>query len=245
MTTVTANETTVEIKGALYAVEAIQAGECGQSAVRVVKLVNGESYDLIRTKGNVLECSCPDWVCRHEGKGTCCKHLAYAVAHGLLPVVEVAPTGEARPVVATRPVTPQDVKRARYFGLTIPKAPAVAPAAVVEAPALPSDDESACPIPARPERFAPSLEDEAYALGYSLRLDHGIAANPPAGWLLMRSSAFRLGQADGLLERHRREDEEHAAWVEERERDAFGEPGHDWHPEERVRAVGCIAARMA
>jgi hypothetical protein len=317
MATVSANEMSVEIKGALYGVESIDAGECGQSAVRVVKRVNGESYDLIRTNANVLECTCPDWVCRHDGKGTCCKHLSFAVAHGLLPVVVAAPA--PRPAVS--PVTPADVKRAAYFGLSIPKAPVVAaPVAVAElAPEIPAtnprdgwpawvdadtwelgpdfvaeplpvvsvevidlvrdarrlrreiqlspvagvrtiapvalaaDDESRGPLegPRLTARhgFAPAVEDDAYASGFYLQFNHGLAANPPAEWRLMRSSAFRLGQVAGLLARHRREDEDHeqSQWLDrraaERMAEAFGEPGDGWHDSERVRAVGVIEAR--
>ena len=112
MSILQSNALTIEIKGALYAVEAIPAGEFGTSAVRVTKLVNGEVYDLIRTDANVLECTCPDFVCRHEGNGTCCKHLAFAVANGLLPV--------ARPGVP--PITRKDMARAAAFGIRLPVA---------------------------------------------------------------------------------------------------------------------------
>lgn len=123
MQTVSDNATVIEIKGASYAVEAIDAGECGRSAVRVVKLVNGESYDVIRTHAGVVECTCPDFVCRHEGKGSMCKHGAACLANGLLVAPVAAPAPE--PVVA--PITPKDVKRARMWGLKLPVAPAVKP----------------------------------------------------------------------------------------------------------------------
>jgi hypothetical protein len=87
----------VEIKAASYIVQPIDAGECGTSAVRLVKRTSGESYDLIRTHAHGLGCSCPDFVFRHEGKGSVCKHLAHAVALGLLPVAPVAPIVEAGP----------------------------------------------------------------------------------------------------------------------------------------------------
>jgi hypothetical protein len=126
----------VEIKGATYSVETISPGECGVSAARVTKLVNGESYDVIRTRLNVVECTCPDYVCRHEGKGTLCKHAASMVARGFLPTPDAPPT---MPGYRPAPVTSADRKRASYFGLRIPapapvvvEAPAVAP---IEAPA--------------------------------------------------------------------------------------------------------------
>jgi hypothetical protein len=130
MTTLSAAAVEVEIKGALYAVEPIAPGECGTSAVRVVKLVNGESYDVIRTHLNIVECSCPDFVCRHEGKGTVCKHGAAMVARGFLPVASPVPS---KPAVA--PITRKDRARARAFGIKLPagaevEAPEVAPAKV-------------------------------------------------------------------------------------------------------------------
>jgi hypothetical protein len=120
MQTLSATLTEVEIKGATYAVEPIPAGEFGVSAIRVVKLVNGESYTLLRTNDNRLECTCPDFVCRHEDKGTCCKHLSYAVANGLLPMAAPA-VAPSRPAVA--PITRKDIAAARMFGLRLPVAP--------------------------------------------------------------------------------------------------------------------------
>ncbi len=111
---------TVEIKGASYAVETIPAGECGRAAVRVTKLVNGESYDVIRTDRGIIECSCPDFVCRHEGKGTLCKHGASMLARGFLDVP--APISGGSPVVVA-PITRADLKRAAMWGLKLPAAP--------------------------------------------------------------------------------------------------------------------------
>jgi hypothetical protein len=124
MTSLTDNATTIEIKGAKYNVEAIEAGECGVSAVWVTKRITGESYDVIRTREDVVECSCPDFVARHEGKGTCCKHGTALVGRGFLPTAP-APVA-SKPNVA--PVTPADRKRASYFGLRISAAPPAAPA---------------------------------------------------------------------------------------------------------------------
>jgi hypothetical protein len=193
------------------------------------------------------------------------------VARGFLPTAPApvsggSPVADAPPAVV-RPVTEADLKRARYFGLTIAKAaptptpvsspvlevaPEIEPTAsprdgwgpetdefvwelgpelaAVEAPALASDAETACPVTeddhrawqarqGHSARFAPSVEDDAYASGFYLQLHHGLAVEAPAEWRLMRSSAFRLGQAEGLLARHRREDEETAEWVAARERE--------------------------
>jgi hypothetical protein len=198
-----AKSNTVEIKGALYAVEAIAPGECGVSAVRVVKLVNGESYDVIRTNDNVVECSCPDFVCRHEGNGTVCKHGAAMVARGFLPAAP-AP-GARRPVLA--PVTPADVKRARYFGLTIPapvevEAPALHPQLAANLPRADPVVEalsSTAPIrftPTRSAQFIPTPEQDAERLGYDLA-SSGEEASPPAGWEFPRLVAFYRGWLGG------------------------------------------------
>jgi hypothetical protein len=126
-----------------------------------------------------------------------CKHGAFCMEHGLLPVAPV----ESAPVAV----------------------------------ALACDDESAFRLPARPARSSPSVEDEAYASGYSLQFDHGISADAPAEWQPMRSSAFRLGQADGLIERNRIEDLEREAQIlhEERLEAAFGDLSDRIHDAER------------
>jgi hypothetical protein len=129
MQTLTTAMTEVEIKGATYCVEPIPAGEFGVSAVRVIKLVNGESYDVIRQHDGLVECSCPDFVCRHEGQGTVCKHGAAMIARGFLPVAPAVAPAPSRPSVA--PITRKDIAAARMFGLRLP----VAPIAVEATPA--------------------------------------------------------------------------------------------------------------
>lgn len=120
----------VDIRGASYAVEPIAAGFAGVAAVRVVKLVNGESYDVVRRADGLVECSCPDFVCRHEGKGTFCKHGAAMVARGLLPV----------PPAMVAPITQADLKRAAMWGLKLPAAPIAVETPVPVAPA--ADDQA-------------------------------------------------------------------------------------------------------
>src|SRR4051794_9761329 len=116
MSTVTANETTVEIKGALYAVEPVDAGFAGVAAVRLTKLSSGESYDVVLGHDGAMTCECPDFVVRHADKGTHCKHCKAALEHGLV----VAPVSGGSPV-AIAPITEKDVKRASYFGLKLPR----------------------------------------------------------------------------------------------------------------------------
>jgi hypothetical protein len=118
MTTLQQNATTIEIKGASYTVELIPAGEFGLAACRITKLVNGETYDVIRQHDGLVTCSCPDFVCRHESKGTVCKHGAAMVARGFLAAPCPVPN---RPAVA--PVTLLDLKRAAMWGLKLPTAP--------------------------------------------------------------------------------------------------------------------------
>jgi hypothetical protein len=160
MPTLSPATTEVEIKGATYAVEPIAPGEGGVSAVRVVKLKSGESYDVIRTKLNVVECSCPDYICRHEGKGTVCKHGAAMIARGYLPapVRGGSPVAAVTPPAAVAPITPDDVKRAKrakFFKLNIPAPMAVeAPAPIVEPTPEPAPAEN-------PRDSWPAWTDEA------------------------------------------------------------------------------------
>jgi hypothetical protein len=147
----------VEIKGASYTVEAIEAGEFGTAAYRVVKLVNGEAYDVIRTHAGAVECSCPDWVVRHSDKGTCCKHGRALMELGLLD----APAPAPRPS-AFAPITRKDLARASAFGIKLPDAPrAVEPAPVVAeaAPEIPAENpRDSWPDWTDQERWEPTPE---------------------------------------------------------------------------------------
>jgi hypothetical protein len=143
--------TTIEIKNATYEVKAIDPGFAGVAALEVTKLVNGESYAIVLESSGRATCECPDFVCRHADKGTHCKHIRSTIEAGLLKAP--APVVTPAPKITTPPVTPADLKRARYFGLTIPKAAIVAP--VIEPglvptwePELAGDDESMGLIPA-------------------------------------------------------------------------------------------------
>jgi hypothetical protein len=69
-----------------YVAQPIPPGEFGTAAYRINKLgPEGESYDVIRTHEGLVECSCPDYECRHRGlDADCCKHGRAAVEMGLL-----------------------------------------------------------------------------------------------------------------------------------------------------------------
>ena len=173
MTSVTQDVPTIEIKGATYTVEAIAPGECGASAVRVTKLASGESYDVLRTRENVVECSCPDFVCRHEGRGTVCKHGAAMVARGFLPAAPIA----SKPSV--RPITRKDQVAARTWGL---KLPADAPMAV-EAPAKvePTPEFIAEPLPVEVDDEDPpeGVDLSPFAPSFTV-IDDQVEVAPPA-----------------------------------------------------------------
>jgi hypothetical protein len=128
--------TTLEIKNATYEARPIDPGFAGVAAVEVTKRTSGESYAVVLQADGQTTCECPDFLCRHADHGTACKHIRGVVAAGLL----VAPVAAPAPKPAVPPVTAKDVKRAAYFGLTIPKAPVVAPAPVVKAPVEPALD---------------------------------------------------------------------------------------------------------
>ncbi len=170
MQTLSAPSAVVEIKGASYAVEAIPAGEFGASAVRMTKLVSGESYDLLRAHDGQASCSCPDFIVRHADKGTCCKHLTYAVHNRLLPATPARhpapapapkptprPVPVPKPVPAVAPVTQADQKRASYFGLKLPAPAPVAVEAATPAPVVVSVLE---PAPAPEPTPAPEIDPE-------------------------------------------------------------------------------------
>jgi hypothetical protein len=176
----------LEIKGATYAAEPIDPGFAGTAAVRVTKLVSGDVYDVVLGHDGVVSCSCPSFVCRHEGKGSMCKHGAAMVVRGFLPTTD-APT--TMPGYRPAPVTRKDQVRASYFGLKLPtppapasiaaEVPAVAPVeesrfdshvlsspdAPIEVPALATtflaDPDPTGPRPTHLGRFTPTAEEDA------------------------------------------------------------------------------------
>jgi hypothetical protein len=254
----------VEIKGpsgsASYLVQAIEAGECGVAAVRLVKLSSGEAYDVLRTHDGLVECSCPDYEFKRRGTDQPCKHGRAAIVNGLL--IPPAPVAEIEPTIETDAADTWDAWTDSDVWELGPAAPDFDPdgdrwtteTPCVEPAALAGDNESRGPLegprPTARHGYAPSVEDDAYASGFALQADRGIAAEAPTAWGVMRSSAFRLGQVDGLLARLRREREAERAEdarvdreYAERMEDAFGGPGSGWHEAERIEAIGSIEAR--
>jgi hypothetical protein len=118
--------TTLTIKGLAYRVAEIDPGEEGTAAFRLEKVRGEGLYDVVRTHQGLVVCDCPDFVCRHEGKGTVCKHGAAMVARGFLPVASVI---ASKPTVA--PITRKDKVRSSYFGIKLPAAPLAVEAPVV------------------------------------------------------------------------------------------------------------------
>ena len=83
------------IKGHAYSVQPIPPGEFGVSAVRLTKLADRATCDVIRTRENLIECSCPTGG-PPRGPGTFCKHGVAAMDKGLLPA---AVLGSGSPAV--------------------------------------------------------------------------------------------------------------------------------------------------
>src|SRR4051794_34353796 len=102
---------TIVIKGALYDVEQIPAGEFGLAASRLTKRSpEGETYDVVLTHDGRAECDCPSYEFTHRGTAGTCKHGAACLARGLLS----APVGGGSPVAGVAPITPADLVRANY-----------------------------------------------------------------------------------------------------------------------------------
>lgn len=97
--------------------------------------------------------------------------------------------------------------------------------------------------------FAPTRGEDAYWAGFTLQLEDGAAAEPPAHLDAIERAEFLRGQMAGMLARFDREDEdrEYQLWLdrlaEERMAEVFAEPGEGWHESERVEAQGCVEAR--
>jgi hypothetical protein len=162
----------IVIKDAVYHAEPIPAGEFGVAAVRLTKRsVKGEVYDVVLTHDGRAECDCPSYEFTHRGTASTCKHGKACLAKGLLiapvsggsPVADVPPAVHApAPKSAVPPVTAADLKRARFFGLTIPAPrPTPLPAVTIEPglvpvwePELAADFESAGPIPAEVDHWS-------------------------------------------------------------------------------------------
>jgi len=204
MSTLTANAptvktTTLEIKGATYTAESFEPGFAGLAAVRLVKLVSGESYDVVLTHDGRAECDCPSYEFTYRGTAGTCKHGSACLFQGLLlapvcggsPVADVPPAIHAPAPVRPDPVTMADRKRAAYWGLTIPKgndsivtpaAPiAVEPIPATELPALPSHRLALVDG----EMIVESGPAEMTAAEFSawMAAHNGDAGGPPMGWV--------------------------------------------------------------
>lgn len=77
---------TIEIQDTRYSVDEVPAGEFGRKAFRLCKHSgNHEVYDVIHDAFGCVACSCPDYIARHDGTSSMCKHGRALVALGLMP----------------------------------------------------------------------------------------------------------------------------------------------------------------
>lgn len=87
----------VRINGAGYDVEPIPPTEDETVAYRLARHDNEAVYDVVRTRGGVVECGCPDYEHRHRGNGFgLCKHGQALVRLGLVEA-PLAPAGDGAP----------------------------------------------------------------------------------------------------------------------------------------------------
>jgi hypothetical protein len=103
------------IYGFNYTASEIDPGECGTVAYRLHKIETNNSYDVILNHFGELTCDCPDYVARHEGNGTSCKHGRKLVELGLVPAPTPIPAKAARrEFTAAAPVATPAPRRRRF-----------------------------------------------------------------------------------------------------------------------------------
>jgi hypothetical protein len=149
--------TLLTIKGNAYTISPIEPVEEGTAAFRLDKLAGDGVYDVVRNHDGLVVCDCPDYVCRHAGTASLCKHGRALIEAGML----AAPC----PKPAVAPITRKDQVRASYFGL---KLPAVA---LVEILATPAPAPIAVVVEAAPIAVVPAGWESIEA-----------ATNPRDGW---------------------------------------------------------------
>lgn len=142
-----------EASYAVYPVRDIQDEEIAKAFTFAKRTqggaIEGQAvYTVARHADGRLTCECPDFVTRHEDKGTLCKHGECCVRMGLLdaPVCATAHKPEPIPPAPTEPIgsipSPADRLRSSMFGIALPK-PQAAPRAFAEGLL----DESPAPAP--------------------------------------------------------------------------------------------------
>src|SRR4051812_28635403 len=82
---------TISINDVRYDADEIPAGECGTRAWRLCKRSGDHAvHDVLRTHAGIVECSCPDYIARHQGNGYgICKHGRALVELGLMPATDL------------------------------------------------------------------------------------------------------------------------------------------------------------
>ena len=89
-------------------------------------------------------------------------------------------------------------------------------------------------------RYEPDPLAEAEESGYRLGFSLDYTAEPPASLDLIARAVWVIGKAHGLMDRHR-QDADRRAFEDDLAESAFR--SMDRHPDEEVRALGCIAQR--
>ena len=182
----------VEIRGASYLVEPIAAGECGVSAVRLVKRSSREAYDVIRQHDGSVACDCPSYTFRYKGTGLTCKHGVAAMAHGLLPVARISPAPADEPsglAADDEAACPIDVFDHRE------------PRALRSTGFVPSAEESAewAMIRDREEREAEDREYDQYIDRLAEERMEAAFGQPGDGWNIEETIRARGGRIAALL----------------------------------------------
>ena len=75
---------TLAIYGFGYTVRLIDAGECGTVAYEMHRTDTNHTYHVIRTHHGLVKCDCGDYLFRHDGTASTCKHGSALVAKGLM-----------------------------------------------------------------------------------------------------------------------------------------------------------------
>ena len=84
------------IYGFTYTVRPIAvAAECGTAGFEMHRIDTGNTYHVHRDNYGCVKCDCGDYLFRHDGTATTCKHGSALVAKGLIPAPSPIPRRSA------------------------------------------------------------------------------------------------------------------------------------------------------
>lgn len=177
----------VEIMGTRYAVDPIDPGEFGTKAWRLTKHSgNHEVYDVIHDAFGCVACSCPDYIARHDGTSSMCKHGRALTSLGLMPMPAPIPAPAVAhvpdefdpPAPCCEPTEPEPCKACVAIDVPADDTPtAIEPD---PAPELPADLVDPDDAGSDPELWPDGWDDHVWNLGPAPDDDDAPAASAEA-----------------------------------------------------------------